>query len=313
MKKNPFYKVLIPVDRSEHSMRAVHFAGLLLSNCESLFEVTLFHVITSKYLIDFLKSVHLKEKDLKDYEFLKKCKEKHIKESIEPLLNEYENTLKNAGFKETIKQKAEEGDPGSKIIEFAKEENFPTIIMARRGMSELKCILLGSVSTKVAYALKNQNIYIVGQKITEENNCPIPYILIPVDGSEYSMQALEHAVCLAGFVKGIKKITILRVINVSLYLEKIRHGIDPEEEAKEILIKGKNSFLKAGIPEESIETKIRVGVPAEEIIMDIEENKYNLIIMGRKGRSALKDLVVGGVSSAVLNRCIESTVAIINL
>ncbi len=39
-----------------------------------------------------------------------------------------------------------------------------------------------------------------------ENQCPIPYALIPVDGSVYSMKALEHGVFLAKFVKGIKKI-----------------------------------------------------------------------------------------------------------
>lgn len=313
MKENPFEKVLMPVDRSEHSKRAVNFAGLLLRNCEALPEVTLFHIITGKHLSDFLKSIHLKEKDLKDYEFLKKCKEKHIKEFIEPFLNEYENILKNAGFKGDVKQKVEDGDPGSKIIDFAQNENFFTVIMARRGMSELKSILLGSVSTKVVYGLKNKNVYIVGQKLDMENHCPIPYILVPVDGSEYSMKAVEHAVCLARFVKGIKKITILRVINVSLYLEKIRQGIDPEEEANEILMKAKNSFAKANIPDELIETKTRVGVPSEEIIKDIEENNYNLVIMGRRGRSALKDLVLGGVSSVVLNRCFAATVAIINI
>lgn len=78
-------------------------------------------------------------------------------------------------------------------------------------------------------------------------------------------------------------------------------------------MKAKNSFLKAGIQDSLIETKIRVGVPAEEIVKDIEENNYNLVIMGRKGRSALKDLVLGGVSYTVINRCFEPVVAIINI
>jgi nucleotide-binding universal stress UspA family protein len=158
MKENPFEKVLMPVDRSEHSKRAVNFAGLMLSNCEILPKVTLFYVMTGKHLSDFVKSIHLKERDLKDYEFLKKSKEKHIRELIEPFLNEYENILKNIGFKGEINKKIEEGDAGSKIIEVAEDENFSTVIMARRGMSELKSILLGSVSNKVICGLKNKNI-----------------------------------------------------------------------------------------------------------------------------------------------------------
>ncbi|MDI6865545.1 universal stress protein [Thermodesulfovibrio yellowstonii] len=314
MKKCFFEKILLPVDRSEHSRRAVNFAGLLLSKMENILpEVTLFHVITGQHLSEILKSIHLKEKDIKDYEFFKKSKEKYIKEFIEPFLNEYAEILKEAGFKGEIKQEIEEGDAGNKIIEITKEQKFSAIMMSRRGMSEIKSLILGGVSNKVICSLKNQNIYIVGQKIYEENHCPVPYILIPVDGSEYSMKAVEHSACLAKFVKGIKTITILRVVNISLYLERIRQGIDPEEEAKDILIKAQNVFLKEGISPELIKTKILVGLPAEEIVRDIQEHNYNLVIMGRKGRSALKSLIFGGVSSAVINRCLEPTVAIINM
>lgn len=314
MNKCFFEKILLPVERSEHSRRAINFAGLLLSKMENIVpEVTLFHVITGQHLSEIFKSTHFKEKDIKDYEFFKKSKEKYIKEFIEPFLNEYEEILKEVGFKGEIKQEIEEGDAGSKIIEFAKKQNFSAVMMSRRGMSEIKGILLGSVSTKVICGLKNQNIYIIGQKIYEENLCPIPYILIPVDGSEYSMKAVEHAAYLAKFVKGIKKITLLRVINISLYLERVRQGIDPEEEAKDILIKAQNVFIREGIPHELIQTKILVGIPVEEVVKEIQENNYNLVIMGRKGRSALKSLILGGVSSAVINRCLEPTVAIINM
>jgi len=33
-----------------------------------------------------------------------------------------------------------------------------------------------------------------------------------------------------------------------------------------------------------------VGFPAEEINADIQENNYNLVIMGRRGRSPIKIL-----------------------
>jgi nucleotide-binding universal stress UspA family protein len=136
---------------------------------------------------------------------------------------------------------------------------------------------------------------------------------VPVDGSEYSMKAVEHAVCLTKYVKEIRKVTLLRVINLSLYLERIQSGIDPEEEAKEILDKAKKRFLDQGIKEELIETKATVGFPKKEIVKEINQSGHNLVIMGRKGRSAFKDLVLGGVSSAVINKCLEPTIAIINL
>jgi nucleotide-binding universal stress UspA family protein len=127
------------------------------------------------------------------------------------------------------------------------------------------------------------------------------------------MKAVEHAVCIAKFVKNIDKITILRVINLSLYLERVKEEIDPREEAKEILNKAKMKFLEEEVPQDLIETKTSIGFPKEEIVREIKEGNYNLVIMGRKGRSALKDLVLGGVSSAVINKCFEPTIAIINL
>jgi len=163
---------------------------------------------------------------------------------------------------------------------------------------------------KVLHGLINHNIYLVGEKISEEN--PVSKILVPVDGSEYSIKAVEHALCLAKVVKGINKITLLRVINLSLYLEKVKEGINPEEEAKEILNKAEKRFLNEGVNEKLIETKTSIGFPKEEIVKEIKDGNYDLVIMGRKGRSALKDLVLGGVSSVVINKCFEPTIAIIN-
>jgi len=46
------------------------------------------------------------------------------------------------------------------------------------------------------------------------------------------------------------------------------------------------------------------------VVKEIHDGNYNLVVMGRRGRSVLKDLIIGGVSSAVINRCFEPTIAI---
>jgi len=310
MSKCHFDKVLLPVDRSPNSLRAIKFAGVLLKEVETS-NLTLIYVMAGGYLSEHMKNIDFRAELIKGSEFFKRIKEKHIQENIMPFLSDYETILKNAGFTGLIEKRIEEGDPGNKIIEIAKKENFQAVMLARRGMGELKSLLLGSVSSKVLHGLTNHNVYLVGEKFSEAN--PVSNILIPVDGSEYSMKAVEHALCIANVFKGINKIIILRVINVSLYLERVRQGIDPEEEAKEILNKAKKRFFDEGIPQELIETKTSVGFPKDEIIKEIKEGDYNLVIMGRKGRSALSDFVLGSVSSAVINKCLEPTVAIINL
>ncbi len=308
MTKCDFEKVLLPVDRSENSTRAIKFAGSLLSGLDRA-AITLLYVMSGGYLSEHMKNIDFRAELIKETEVFKKIKAKNMEENIMPFLKEYEQILRNRGVKGEIVRKIEEGDPGNKIIEIASKESFQTVMLARRGMSQLKGLVLGSVSNKVLHGLLNQNIYLIGQKISEE--IPVGKILLPVDGSEYSMKALEHGVCLAKTVKGIREITILRVINVSLYLERVRQGIDPEAEAEEILSRAKKRFSEEGL-ENIIETKTRVGFPKDEIIKEVEEGVYDLIIMGRKGRSSLKDLVLGGVSSAVINNCLGPSIAIIN-
>ncbi len=304
-----FKKILMPVDQREDSKRAINFASALLSKVESI-ELSLLYVISGGYLSEHMKNIDFRTELVKKSEVIKKIREKHIEENIMPFLTAYEKNLRLANLKGTVSKIIEEGDVGNKIIEVATKQGFQTLIMARRSISELKGYIVGSVSNKVVHGLSNVNIYIVGKKVSET---PVSRIIIPVDGSIYSMKAVEHVGCLANLIKGIQQITILRVINLSLYLERAREGIDPEAEAEEILSKSKKVLIDKGVPQELIETKSTVGFPREEIVKEIQEIGYDLVVIGRKGRSALKDIVLGSVSSSILGSCFDQTVAVINL
>ncbi|MFN3699460.1 MAG: universal stress protein [Dictyoglomus sp.] len=52
---------------------------------------------------------------------------------------------------------------------------------------------------------------------------------------------------------------------------------------------------------------------SENFLGEIQKGKYDLILMGQKGRSAINNLFLGSVSSTVINNCFDQTVAIINL
>jgi nucleotide-binding universal stress UspA family protein len=74
----------------------------------------------------------------------------------------------------------------------------------------------------------------------------------------------------------------------------------------------KETLVKADLPDGIITNKIRLGRPSEEILKEAEEEDYDLIVLGRKGRTALKDFLLGGVSTTVLHRCQNQTVAIVS-
>jgi nucleotide-binding universal stress UspA family protein len=310
----PITKILLPIDGSGHSKRALQFAGCMGASLgKSLSGITLLHVITRGYLSRHINYVDFRAELLKESDTIKRFKEEHVEKDIRPFLDEGERILKDLGVEAEIEKLIVEGEPANTIIRVADEGNFSIIIMAKRGLPEIKVFFLGSATSKVVHAASRQTVYIVGQRILKDKACPVPKVLIPVDGSTYSIKGVEHAACLAGELKGsVDKITILRVINLALYMERIREGIDPEEEAKKILEEAKAVLLQAGVSEGHISTKVGVGTPADEILKEAEEGDYHLIIVGRKGRPALKDFILGGVSSTILQRCQNPTVAIVS-
>lgn len=312
--KCPIQKILLPIDGSEHSKRAVQFAGYLGTSLgKDLSSLSLLRVITGSYLSRHIAYVDFRAEVLKESDAFKRVKEEHIEKNIRPLLDETEKTLKDIGIGVKVEKLVLDGDPANEIMKVADEGKFATIIMARRGLSEIKGFFLGSVTNKVVHAASKQTVYVVGHKILKDKKCPIQKILVPVDGSSYSMKGVEHAACLSENLKAsMNKITLLRIINLALYAGRFREGIDPFDEAREILDKAKAVLTEADIPEGLIATQVRVGRPSEEIIKEAEEEDYNLIVMGRKGRTALKDLVLGGVSSTVLHRIQNPTIAIVS-
>lgn len=310
----PIPKILLPVDGSEDSNRAVQFIGCLGNFLgKGLSGITVLRVITGGYLSRHMANIDFRAADIvKDSAVFKRVRDEHIEKNIMPLLTETEKSLRDDGVVAPIEKMVTDGDAANEILRVANEGNFSTVVMARRGLAVTGGVL-GSVTSKVMHAASRQTVYIVGQQIYKDKACPIPRILVPVDGSSFAMKGVEHAACLAGNLGGsLEGVTILRVINMALYMERLKRGIDPEEEAQRILEEAKGAFLRTGVSESLITTKANMGNPLEEIMKEAEAGDYSLIVMGRKGRTALKELLLGGVSSTVLHRCAKPTIGLVS-
>ncbi len=303
-------KVLIPVEESVCSEQALVFAGCLLSRLspEITQEVWVVHVLSATYLQTMARRLDFRVEVLKDTAFFRSLRENYLKEKVYPLLDKALEQLKALGVKAELKKEVLFGDPAKEIIKMAQEGGFQTVIMGRRGLSCLKEKFLGSCSLAVSHRSGSHTTYIVGQKI-KDHTCPSLKIVVPVDGSKPSVGALKEASGLALALDKVKKISLLHVIDAAYELDHLPERI---EEAKKLLEEFKDKAFFYGVPEGMLQTDIRIGRPASEIISYANEEDFNLIIMGRRGLTGLKELILGSVSSKVLHKAENFTVALIS-
>lgn len=124
-------------------------------------------------------------------------------------------------------------------------------------------------------------------------------ILVPTDGSSCALRATKYAASLRPKVS----VTLISVHD-DTGLKHLKKFI-PKDSVSDYLrelsdkdLKSARSALdKAGVQHDMI---IKTGHVAEEITKAAKTGKYDLIVMGAKGRSIVSDMLIGSVAQRVL-------------
>lgn len=124
----------------------------------------------------------------------------------------------------------------------------------------------------------------------------IKRILVPVDLSEPSIQALDYAVDLAAFFKA--RLMILFVAEALYYAGDL--GLIVEEQqrlGREQLARLEKRVQQRG---RTCETILLRGIPYQVIVDEAGHRAADLIVMGTHGRTGLSHLVMGSVADRVV-------------
>ena len=120
-------------------------------------------------------------------------------------------------------------------------------------------------------------------------------ILMCTDGSRHAAEALRFGALIATKARG--PITLLGVVE------------RPEEERKvERMLQRTSNALCEDVPD--IETRIRHGHAAEEILKETEETEYDLVIAGSRGRRGITRFLLGS-TAARLARYLQTSLLIV--
>jgi len=124
-------------------------------------------------------------------------------------------------------------------------------------------------------------------------------VLVPTDGSEHSMKAVQRGLELAE-----KQGAQVTLMSVAYYVADYLEGMPPniqdklQDEAKAALNKAKALFDAKNLP---VETVMEAGlVPANLIIAKAQDGKFDRIVIGSTGQNALERILMGSTAAKVV-------------
>ncbi len=309
----PCTHILIPYDGSPSARGALETAALLCrAHAGRVAQVTLLRVVGSGYLARHVHNVDLRVLKMEQTSQWQRLRQRYLDQEVLPTLEEARQFLEIKGVTASIATRVVDGKIGQTLLQFADREGVSTICMGRRGLSSFQEFFLGSVTREVLNAARGVSVYIAGQPRSLEAEFSLFPALIPVDGSEMSLQAVREAALVAqGGPPGAARITLLHVVDLDLIVydlpddltEHMLHGQKILDTAAHIL---QNAGL-AGTWEE----KLLSGVPAKVIAQEAETGDYGAVFMGHRGLSPLANFVLGSVATNVLHRVEHPTLALV--
>ncbi|MEM2338236.1 MAG: universal stress protein [Candidatus Bathyarchaeia archaeon] len=139
-------------------------------------------------------------------------------------------------------------------------------------------------------------------------------ILVPLDGSEHSMRALDIAIQIAK--KFESKITLIHIYSIGVrpffvpepttFVPSIPMATPAEysrvaeavrEAGAKILAEGAKKVRAEGM---EVETVLMEGHVVHEIVKAAKECKFDLIVIGARGLSRIREILLGSVSDGVI-------------
>ncbi len=303
-------KILVLVDGSERTLRTVNYIKDFMPVDKNM-RIVLFHVFSG--IPEEYRELEQEPTCVTVVDQLKK-RETQEKGKIRACLEQAKNVLISGGFSErsiVIKFHLLEKGIARDIIDEARE-GYTAVVLGRRrrGMRELKNIILGSVAVKLLQALTFIPILIVGKAPAAKK------ILLAVDASPASMKAVEfvasllgghgYEVCIFHAIPGLGAIHF----DLSEVCRPELSDVDMSDtclEAFKIKIARlfqdvKDRLIASGFKSEKISVKIISGVRSrsDAIVKEAKHGGFGTIVVGRRGLSKVDAFFMGRVGHQVV-------------
>jgi nucleotide-binding universal stress UspA family protein len=269
-------RVLLPIDNTEHSKLPLDV--LLTRSWPKQLEVKVLSVVDKKEAMP----------------------------TAEQFVAEVVKTIKAKLPDATVSSEVVEGDSREIILDDSSAWKADLIIMGARGRRGLSRIVLGSVSQTVLLYGSCHTLIAHAQKAGQ--GLPIKRILVPVDNSPHSQNALEW-LSRTPWAPG-SEIKLLGVVATlaeeysdpanPIYSSSIEHDWEKAKAATSEYLAQCKTEVATKFPDCKVTTEQVEGDVADCIIKNAEAWNAQLIFMGSRGNHGLKKIWLGSVSQEVV-------------
>ena len=288
-------KILVPVDGSDRSLNTVRYvAG---NPAFRNMRIVLLHVFSS------LPEAYLDmESDVRSKQVIKQAKawERQQRKDIQAFLEKAKKVLIKAGIPERdVGTRIQDRRKGiaRDIIREAKK-GYSAVIARRRGLNAMRGVVVGSVTAKLIQKIDFVPLIIAGRNPKGRK------ILVGFDGSEDALRAVDFVGAVtAGCNYAVSLLHVIRS-KENTYSNSLLKAFE-KEAAQEMT---SSSYLAAkklvswGLEPESITTQTVKGKRsrARTIFEEAKKNAFGTIVVGRRGRSRVRDFFIGRVANKII-------------
>ncbi len=179
---------------------------------------------------------------------------------------------------------------------------YTAVVLRRRGMGNLKGLIMGSVALKLLNGIDNLPLIFAGRALNNRR------VLVAVDGSDNAQRAVEFVgSCLGGYDYTVGLVSVIRMAkgqdaddSVVDVFDQYRAELEPQ--IRKALHKAVERLVAAGFSESNVSIEIIEGVRsrAGAIVEAAERGNFDTIVLGRRGLSHVQQFFAGRVSTKVL-------------
>jgi len=200
------------------------------------------------------------------------------------------------------------GIPSEEVLAAARAEGTDLIVVGTVGKTGVEHVLLGSTAERIIRIASCPVLAVRTERSRPEQGgdkqSPVELgrLLVPVDFSDCSLDALEYAVIVAQRAKA--SLTLLHV------MEPVSYGLDfsfphpDKRERQREAIKSRLDGLVSSLASAHVKAGylLRGGLPNDTILEAARTGSADMIVMGTHGRRGLSHALFGSVAESVLRK-----------